>query len=825
MASALAVAALPAAGSEHGSRPNVHSLLPNGLDRLTPSRSARLEGDGGEGDESGLLAARAEFSQSITAAPARVAPAGGLVAAARAARALPVVGGRWREVTDKPFLNDPINRGINGGVGWHVVTGRMTAMTASKGVVYAGSAGGGVWRSTDKGLHWRAVNAGLPRLAVGALSTDPRDGSVWVGTGEANNSQDSQYGVGVFRLAPGASRWHQVGGRELFGAGSHRILWARGFVYIATTHGLFRRSVHASMGSPWKAVLQAGGASVYPPSSDVTDVVTVPGSGGRKLLAVNGWLGITTPPATEGNGFYVGGGAPGSFHRIHPTGAIDLATLGRTTLSRSGGWLYAVAMSTATQSLVGQGVYVSKNGPAGPWRRIATSDKLAASDSAMSYSTTRFFPGVQAWYNQNIVAEPGHPRHVYLQLEEVYESTNAGRTWHTVGPYWNFDIACEEAGGHPYACPPTTHPDQHAGMIYHGQFWAGSDGGVWRRPLSWHDKGHWKNLNSTLHTIQNYSVDLGRTPQGNAFWGGLQDNGEAYTRADMSAVEQAFTGDGGDTIVNPSNGDQAVEEYVFLAMIMTRDAGTRDFVDISPSCTTLFKAPITGCDPGARFIAPIEKDVNNPRHWLAGGQFVWDDTKAWNTVCDTAADCDWQRVYDTGTGHSVTALAANGGTSYAAWCGPCNPEGFTRGLATNSGGTWHEVSLAGVGQRYITSMRVDPEDPAHVFLSLGSYSRRWIPTAGVGHVFESMNGGRSWRNVTGNLPDMPVYHLAMSGDRLVAGTEVGAFVARLGGSGGLTWSRLGHGLPNVTVWDVVSRPGGLVAAGTHGRGEFTLNLG
>ena len=80
--------------------------------------------------------------------------------------------------------------------------------------------------------------------------------------------------------------------------------------------------------------------------------------------------------------------------------------------------------------------------------------------------------------------------------------------------------------------------------------------------------------------------------------------------------------------------------------------------EISPSCLTATDPP-DPCDPNPRFIAPIEQDVHNASHWVAGGQYVWDDHKAWNTVC--AGDtCDWKIVYDTGDGHQVTALADNG---------------------------------------------------------------------------------------------------------------------------------------------------------------------
>ena len=183
-------------------------------------------------------------------------------------------------------------------------------------------------------------------------------------------------------------------------------------------------------------------------------------------------------------------------------------------------------------------------------------------------------------------------------------------------------------------------------------------------------------------------------------------------------------------------------------------------------------------------------------------------------------------MYDTGDGHQVTALAVNGRTMYAAWCGPCNPgtgAPFARGLATNAGGTWHELSTGQLPNRYITSIATDPADPNHVYLSFGSYSRRWIPTAGYGHVFETKNGGATWSNVSGNLPDAPVFSVAIRGGQLIAGTEVGVMIANR--SNPKSWSRLGTNLPNVTVWDLAVTPDATtVVAGTHGRGQWTLRL-
>lgn len=801
---------------------------------------------GEEEDGAAELKERAEFGQSIQSAPAQAVPMKALLKAQKKAQQLPVVGGRWTSPTNKPFVNDPINRGFNYGVGHGMVTGRMTALTGSGRTVYAGSASGGVWRSDDRGRNWSPVNRGLPRLSVGALATNPKDGSVWLGTGEANNASENQYGTGVYRLARGAKKWQKVGKRELYGAGSYRIVFVKKSVYVATNHGLYRHSIDGRTSKKWSAVLQPAGKKLYPPSSAVTDVIKVPGTKG-KILAVVGWSGYSNPPATEANGFYVGNGKRGSFKKLTLSGDINPAEIGRTSFSSSGRRLYAVVASSSADpakngTLVGEGVFRSDNGPAGPWVRIADTNKLYNSDSALGPEGSGYFPGVQGDYNQAITADPKDPNHVYLQLEEVFESTDGGDTWMTVGPYWNFDISCEEARGEPYDCPRTVHPDQHAGMIWKGEFYAGNDGGVWKRPLGWHQRGNWNNLNATLYTTQNYSVDVGQMAQGYAYWGGLQDNGESYTRDDMNTVEQAFTGDGGDTIVNPSNGNEAVEEYVYMDLVLTRSGALDgDGEAISPSCLSSFNVPPADCDPNPRFIAPIEKDVADPTHWVTGGQYVWEDTQAWNTEChgayvDTSSSpptpvaekCDWQKVYDTGAGHQVTALGVSGSTIYAGWCGGCNPPTFKRGLATNYGGTWHELNVDGLPNRYITSIQVDQSNPAHAFISFGSYSRRWIPDSGHGHVYETTDGGATWKDVSGNLPDAPVYRVAMAAHgQLVAGTEVGAFIAKTGGSrsGGLKWSRLGRGLPPVTVWDVVTRPqDNMVVAGTHGRGDWVLNL-
>ena len=106
---------------------------------------------------------------------------------------------------------------------------------------------------------------------------------------------------------------------------------------------------------------------------------------------------------------------------------------------------------------------------AGPWSKIADSQKLANSGSALKQSVggKGYGPGVQAWYNQSLTVDPTNPNHVYVGLEEVYESQNGGSNWNTIAPYWNFYFACwtpdilypPNGSG---ACPQTAHTDQHS---------------------------------------------------------------------------------------------------------------------------------------------------------------------------------------------------------------------------------------------------------------------------------------------------------------------------------------------------------------------------
>jgi hypothetical protein len=203
---------------------------------------------------------------------------------------------------------------------------------------------------------------------------------------------------------------------------------------------------------------------------------------------------------------------------------------------------------------------------------------------------------------------------------------------------------------------------------------------------------------------------------------------------------------------------------------------------------------------------------------VAGGEYVWDNLgKGWNTTCG-ASSCDWKIQYDTGAGHSITGIGVNKAT-YVAWCGPCNRAGFARGMATNydatsatKTGAWHALSLPSTfPNRFINAVTVDPANPGHVYVVFNGFSRRWTNTfsAGEGHVYETTNGGATWADISGNLPDAPGDDIVLTKTgKLVEASDLGVFVASAGQGSATTWSRLGTGtpaLPNASASAASSR--------------------
>ena len=450
------------------------------------------------------------------------------------------------------------------------------------------------------------------------------------------------------------------------------------------------------------------------------------------------------------------------------------------------------------------------------------------------------------WYNLWIAPDPtatdplsGAPSRVLFGLEEVWQNTIrrgvlTPTSWSVIGRYWN---ACfggltitsgMQCNGptEPIDAGTTTHPDQQAVLFSSDGIGGvtvlvGNDGGVYKQHVSaggeFNNESWGRGANVGLNTLQMYDAAIARDGTVTA---GLQDNGQVLIEPGSRRAVGIYGGDGFDTGIDPDDSGKIVEEYANGRAAITVDGG-RNWTIINPALT----APL--------FWTPLVVDAEDAHHFVIGGREIKDRRDGYNP---SAA---WQTLFNLGTAPSganrqTSALDVRGDVVYAGYCGYCDVVTqnvpFTRGIATNVSGTWKHVAASGLPVRYITSIQMDAGDPLTVYVTLGGYGRRWVPPGAVGedtslvgegHVFKSIDGGETFANISGNLPDVPANWTVQRDGRLIVATDIGVFISK--NTSGGSYSVLGDGLPAAPVFKVRLQPGNgdHLMAVTYGRGAYS----
>ena len=133
--------------------------------------------------------------------------------------------------------------------------------------------------------------------------------------------------------------------------------------------------------------------------------------------------------------------------------------------------------------------------------------------------------------------------------------------------------------------------------------------------------------------------------------------------------------------------------------------------------------------------------------------------------------------------------------------------------STNGGQSWVEVT-GGLPNRSITSIAVDPSDPSTAYLTVSGFNS--------GHVFRTTNTGSTWADVSAGLPDVPANALLVDpadSSTVYLGTDIGVFRSTTRGT---EWRSFGRGMPPVVVHGFSANSSGIVQAATYGRGAYEL---
>jgi photosystem II stability/assembly factor-like uncharacterized protein len=95
------------------------------------------------------------------------------------------------------------------------MSGRITAIDAIDAdptTIYAGSASGGLWKSTSGGITWEPIFDDQKIHSIGAISIYQKNPDlIWVGTGEGNPRNSLTMGGGVYRSLDAGKTWDLMG--------------------------------------------------------------------------------------------------------------------------------------------------------------------------------------------------------------------------------------------------------------------------------------------------------------------------------------------------------------------------------------------------------------------------------------------------------------------------------------------------------------------------------------------------------------------------------------------------------------------------------------
>ena len=88
----------------------------------------------------------------------------------------------------------------------------VAGVVGDPNVYYAGAASGGIFKTSDGGLHWEPIFDSMPVSSIGALAVAPSDANVvYAGTGESSIRSNVSLGWGMFKSTDAGKTWVRSG--------------------------------------------------------------------------------------------------------------------------------------------------------------------------------------------------------------------------------------------------------------------------------------------------------------------------------------------------------------------------------------------------------------------------------------------------------------------------------------------------------------------------------------------------------------------------------------------------------------------------------------
>ena len=656
---------------------------------------------------------------------------------------------------------------------------------------YFGATGGGLWKTSDAGVTWRAVSDGFFKTSsVGAVAiAESQPDVVYAGMGEVQLRGNVIQGDGIYKSSDAGKTWTHAGLAKTMVISRIRVHPSNpDVVYVAALgdpygpnpdRGIFRTS---DGGKTWTSVLSRND------KTGAADLAMDPKN--PDVLYAGFWEVFRTPHSLSsggpGSGLFKTTDGGKTWTELTKNPGLPAPLWGKLGVSVSGADSNRVyAIIEAAEG----GVFLSDDAGA-TWKRVNEDRRLRQ----------------RAFYYTRIYADPQAKDTVYVLNTGFYRSTDAGKT---------------------IAAIRVPHGDNH-------DLWIASNEP--RRMINSNDGGANVSMNGgeswtdqEFATAQFYNVfTTAHVPY--HVCGAQQDNSTACVPSTGGELYAVGGGESGYIAPDPEDVDVFYAgSYGGLLTRINRRTGERRNLTIWPDNPMGFSAK----DIVERFqwTFPIVIAPTDPNTLYATSQHVWKSTNEGQS---------WQRISPDLTKHDPETLGPSGGPitldqtgveTYATvftlapsplngaviWAG--SDDGVVH-VTRDAGKNWTAVTPPDLPPfTRISLIDASPHDAGTAYLAGNRYQK----SDRAPYVFKTSDYGKTWTKIVGGLPadDFPraVREDPKRKGLLFLGTETGMYVSF--DDGGM-WQPLQNGLPVTPVHGIQIKDNDLVI-GTHGRSFYVMN--